>query len=176
MGMSMAVRVRMLMIMSMAFSVLVLMIMPMALSTLMAMPMILHVHLRMPVACLTMFRLLMFMSMVMPMFMPLFLQMHIKIIRIQPAFHRPAKMEMVSLHAQAAECPLQNFSVGAKIQKRSDRHISANSRITFQIQYFPHLFHRQSVYLCCQITCAVSIIDIYHGNPVRAGIQHGQEG
>ena len=162
MGMSMAVRVCMLMIMSMAFPVLVLMIMPMALSTLMAMPMILHVHLRMPVACLTMFRLLMFMSMVMPVFMPLFLQMHIKIIRIQPAFHRPAKMEMVSLHAQAAECPLQNFSVGAKI------------RITFQIQYFPHLFHRQSVYLCCQIACAVSIIDIYHGNPVRAGIQHGQ--
>ena len=140
MGMSIAVRVCMLMIMGMAFHVL--MIMPMALSTLMV--------------------------------MPLFLQMHIKIIRIQPAFYRPAKMEMVSLHAQAAECPLQNFSVGAKIQKRSDRHISANSRITFQIQYFPHLFHRQSVYLCCQIACAVSIIDIYHGNPVRAGIQHSQ--
>ena len=111
--------------------------------------------------------------MAMPMLMPLFLQMHIKIIRIQAALHRPAKMKVVSFYSQAVQRMLQHRLVGAKIQKRSNRHISADSRITFQIQYFSHLFHRQSVYLRCQIARTVSIVNIYHGNPVCAGIQHG---
>ena len=111
--------------------------------------------------------------MAMPMLMPLFLQMHIKIIRIQAALHRPAKMKVISFHSQAVQRMLQHRLVGAKIQKRSNRHISADSRITFQIQYFSHLFHRQSVYLRCQIARAVSIVNIYHGNPVCTGIQHG---
>ena len=152
-------------LMRMAFFAVMGVLMRMALFAVMAMPM------RMPL--LTVMAMLMVMMIILSMLMPLFLQMHIKIIRIQAALHRPAKMKVVSFHSQAVQRMLQHRLVGAKIQKRSNRHISADSRITFQIQYFSHLFHRQSVYLRCQIARTVSIVNIYHGNPVCAGIQHG---
>ena len=55
------------------------------------------------------------------------LKMNIKIKRIQPAYHLPAKMQMIPFHAQAAKRMLQHRPVRPKIQKRSDRHIPADS-------------------------------------------------
>ena len=65
-------------------------------------------------------------------------QVHVKIIRIQPAFLRPAEMQVVAAHAQAGQGALQLPAVRAQVQKSAHGHIAADSRVTFQIQ---NLFH-----------------------------------
>lgn len=65
-------------------------------------------------------------------------QVHVKIIRIQPAFLRPAEMQVVAAHAQAGQGALQLPAVRAQVQKSAYGHIAADSRVTFQIQ---NLFH-----------------------------------
>ena len=61
------------------------------------------------------------------------LQVHIKVEGIDPALFRPAKMEMVAVHMEALKGSLQALSVRPQIQKSPHRHISADSRVAFQI-------------------------------------------
>ena len=61
------------------------------------------------------------------------LQVHIKVEGVDPALFRPAKMEMVAIHMEALKGSLQALSVRPQIQKGPHRHISADSRVAFQI-------------------------------------------
>ena len=61
------------------------------------------------------------------------LQVHIKVEGVDPALFRPAKMEMVAVHMEALKGSLQALSVRPQIQKGPHRHISADSRVAFQI-------------------------------------------
>ena len=61
------------------------------------------------------------------------LQVHIKVEGVDLALFRPAKMEMVAVHMEALKGSLQALSVRPQIQKGPHRHISADSRVAFQI-------------------------------------------
>ena len=78
------------------------------------------------------------MRMRMVMLMPILLQMHIKIIRIQSTYIFPPKVQMISAYPQAFKGMFQHMPVRSQVQKRTNGHIPADSRITFQIQYFSH--------------------------------------
>ena len=87
-----------------------------------------------------------FMSMLM--LVTIFLQMNIKVIRIQSTDYLPSKMQMIPIHSQTSQRPLQHVSVSAQIQQRSYCHISANSGTTFQIQYFSHNHFTANRFIC----------------------------
>ena len=77
--------------------------------------------------------------MTVPMLMTLaLLQMHIKIKNIQPAGLPPSKMEMIPTKPHAVQSPYKSFLIRSQIQQRPYGHISADSRITFQVKYFSH--------------------------------------
>ena len=61
------------------------------------------------------------------------LQVHINVEGVDPALFCPAKMEMVAVHMEALKGSLQALSVRPQIQKGPHRHISADSRVAFQI-------------------------------------------
>ena len=61
------------------------------------------------------------------------LQVHIKVEGVDPALFRPAKVEMVAVHMEALKGSLQALSVRPQIQEGPHRHISADSRVAFQI-------------------------------------------
>ena len=104
----------------------------MGMDMLMDLPLVMSIGLRlcMMVAVLMPFPMLMTVLMPFPMFMTMpmsvLFQMHIKIIGIQPAHVLPPKMQMISAHSQASKSVFQHMPVRAQIQKRPNRHISAD--------------------------------------------------
>ena len=100
----------------------VLMPFPMTMAVPMPFPMLMTVPMPFP--------MLMTVPMPFPMFMTMpmsvLFQMHIKIIGIQPAHVLPPKMQMISAHSQASKGVFQHMPVRAQIQKRPNRHISAD--------------------------------------------------
>ena len=72
--------------------------------------------------------------MLMRVFMPFFLlQNHIKITGIDPAFFRPSDPDLIPFERQCLQRFPEGLLSGAKIQKRTHSHITADTGITFQI-------------------------------------------
>ena len=70
--------------------------------------------------------------MLMAVFMPMpvhpaILQVHVKVKGVDSAFLRPAKVQVIAVHLQTFQAPLQPLSAGAQVQKGAHRHVSADS-------------------------------------------------
>ena len=55
------------------------------------------------------------------------LQVHVKVKGVDSALLRPSKVQVIAVHLQALQPPLQPFPAGAQVQKGAHRHISADS-------------------------------------------------
>ena len=119
--------------------------------------------------------MLVIMVMAMLMYMLFIFQMHIKIICLDAAFLRRSKMQMIAVYSQTCQCIFQYLSVCSQDQEallRSYHRLFLN--YTPDIMFFSLFLHRHSVYLCCNISGSIAVINIYYRNSICAGIDHGR--
>ena len=115
-----AVLVRMFMIMAM-FIIVITVTMVMVVMMLVAIPVVMMVLVRMVVI------------MLMVVHVGALVQDHIKVAGVDAALEGSANLDLISIHMEACQRILQHLSVCPQIKKRSYGHITADSRITFQV-------------------------------------------